>query len=383
MTDVDSQSQEDLVKYREIFSATTWDRKYVPVFYQGANVINPSIVPHPTEYFLWLIVAQHKIEGVEERVAEQIACTATFFQGSLFCTTGYAALPVQRSVQGHCTGDYAELNAYSGARNARVFYGPEAPYLLYSSPSQHGCIGVWIQDARTLIHPFYFQHVVGPQLYLEATEIHTPYTRKAVEENFFLFWDSESRPYVHFSLFPQRVFAQLTADGSVGEDLGLRIAISDQMCYAKYLPNTVGTVEAVQQVANSLSVTLCERSNAACIPDDTNTFIMHLFNVESEHGGRATYEPYAILFQQSAPFAIHAVSQKPLWIHGRKILGASDSSRADTEAIYITSMNWKSHTQNYHGYIDDVLFLGFGIEESHPGALDVKAGKLLQDLSFC
>jgi hypothetical protein len=33
--------------------------------------------------------------------------------------------------------------------------------------------------------------------------------------------------------------------------------------------------------------------------------------------------------------------------------------------------------------MDDMLFLGFGIEDSAPGALDVAAGDLLQDLAFC
>lgn len=378
----DSNTEEDPLEYREVFSATTWDRKYVPVFYQGANVINPSILPHPTDYFLWILVSQRKPKGVEEPVAEQIGCVATFLDGALFCTTGYTPLPVQSPMNGSCTGDYADLNSYSGPRNARVFYGPDAPYIMYSSLSQHGCIGVWIQDARTLIGPLFFQSVAGPQLYFNPTEIQTPYARKPVEENFFLFWDMEGRAYVHHALFPQRIFAQLQSDGSVGEDLGLRTTMSDQMCFAKYLP-AIGSPEAVQQATSSLSVTLCKRDDPACAPNDSNTFIMHLFNVESMSAERTNYEPYAVLFQRSAPFTVHAISQKPLWVHGRKVLDAADLSNVKTEAIYITSMTWKLHTQKYHGYIDDLLFLGFGIEESHPGALDITAGELLQDLAFC
>lgn len=51
--------------------------------------------------------------------------------------------------------------------------------------------------------------------------------------------------------------------------------------------------------------------------------------------------------------------------------------------FYITSMSWKSHAQKYHGYIDDVIFVAFGVEDTMAGVIDVLAGDLLQDLAFC
>jgi hypothetical protein len=51
--------------------------------------------------------------------------------------------------------------------------------------------------------------------------------------------------------------------------------------------------------------------------------------------------------------------------------------------FYITSMSWKGHDQKYHGYIDDVLFLAFGIEDTRAAAIDVKAADLMQDLALC
>jgi hypothetical protein len=54
-----------------------------------------------------------------------------------------------------------------------------------------------------------------------------------------------------------------------------------------------------------------------------------------------------------------------------------------TEMFYMTSMSWKRHDQKYHGYLDDVMFLAFGIEDTRAGAIDVLAGDLLQDLAYC
>lgn len=58
-------------------------------------------------------------------------------------------------------------------------------------------------------------------------------------------------------------------------------------------------------------------------------------------------------------------------------------SAVHVEIWYPPSMSWNSPTQRYHGYMDDVLFLSFGIEDSRPGAIDFLADDLLQDLAFC
>jgi hypothetical protein len=51
--------------------------------------------------------------------------------------------------------------------------------------------------------------------------------------------------------------------------------------------------------------------------------------------------------------------------------------------FYVTSLSWKGQGQRYHGYIDDVLFVAFGIEDEKSAAIDLVAGDLLQDLGFC
>jgi hypothetical protein len=61
----------------------------------------------------------------------------------------------------------------------------------------------------------------------------------------------------------------------------------------------------------------------------------------------------------------------------------SKKSWDQTEMVYVTSMNWKEQGRNYVGYLDDVLMLGFGIEDERSAVMDVMAGDLLKDFWLC
>lgn len=375
---------EKYIDYREVFSINTWDRKFVPLFYQGANVVHPSIIPHPTEYYQWIVVSK-RMEDLEHPDArEHVVCTAVFYQGTLLCVTGTSTLQLQPFLRDDCGGELSEQGLRP--RAARTFYGPDAPYVLFESQSRNSCKSAFfIQDARQLIDDLYFESFLEPRTFLEATEIHPQNSSQVMEDNVFLFWDLEGRSYVHYELFPQRSFAHLEADGRVGEDLAPLTVTSDQMCYGRYMEDIRAEFEQVEQATNSLSITLCRREDSNCIPNENNTFIMHIFNVISFEDEHTYYRPYTVLLRQSPPFAIHAISQRPVWIHGQTMLEDDEGRSVQAESTYFASMNWMSHTQKYHGYVDDLLFLGFGFNGSkaHPGAMDLPAGDLLQDLAFC
>lgn len=122
---------------------------------------------------------------------------------------------------------------------------------------------------------------------------------------------------------------------------------------------------------------------------------MHVFHHKTYYDFHGIYEPYVLLFRQAAPFALHGISQRPLWIHGRQALTAEtgalqyagrpaeDIPEGHTEMFYVTSISWKGHAQRYHGYLDDVVFLGFGIEDTRAGLIDVLAEDLVGDLGLC
>ena len=130
------------------------------------------------------------------------------------------------------------------------------------------------------------------------------------------------------------------------------------------------------------------------MPSDRNTFILHLFQHKTYYNDHAGYDSYVILFRRSFPFAFHAIGQKPFWVTGREkftektksaewIATGKDYPEDDNEYFYTTSISWKGHGMRYHGFMDDVVLLNFGIEDSHAGTIDVRAEALLQDLAFC
>ena len=385
----------DRPDYREIFSLTTRDRKYYSIYTGGMAVYNPNLIPHPTRHDLWIFVA-HRVRSTELNViSEQVICTAGFLNGGLLCTADPTVVPVEPSIPGRCEGELFYVNFLPGPRDARMFYGPEAPLIVYGSQSRYTCLGIWLQDVRMLIDDYALERSVSVKLFQQAVEIQRPPPARVFEKNFFLFWDSENKAYVHHDIFPHRVFAQLSYDGSIGPDLAPHASNMDNVCMTKYMPALSDEGDSIHQATNSLAITLCERADSGCIPDDNNTFVMTIFQQKSYRDYHGIYEPYVMLFRRSAPFAVHAISQRPLWIHGRapltrdthSLLYDNDPGRpipeGHTEMFYITSMSWKTHGQKYHGYIDDPLFLAFGIEDSRPAVIDVLAGDLLQDLGLC
>jgi hypothetical protein len=276
-----------------------------------------------------------------------------------------------------------------------MFYGPDAPYVVYGSQSTISCLGQWIQDARALVPD---DHLGPLELdaapFANATELDRPPPRRQVEKNWFLFWDSDGRAHVHSDLLPTRAFAPLGADGSVGDNLGPQSAARDDVCLDRYVPKPQ-ELESVHQATNSLAVTLCRRADPDCIPADDNTFILTVFQHKTYHDYHALYYSYPMLLQSKAPYSIHGIAEKPIWIHGRGPLTNKSKAnqyygrpedeipRNHTEMHYVTSISWKMHGQRSHGFIDDPLFVSFGIEDTAAGAIDVAAGDLLQDLALC
>jgi hypothetical protein len=160
------------------------------------------------------------------------------------------------------------------------------------------------------------------------------------------------------------------------------------------MPALAPELESIHQATNSLSITLCKRADPGCTTNASNTFIFTIFQHKSYHDWHGIYEPYVMVFQRDSPFEVHAISQRPIWIHGRgpltKETGSllySDPNKeipsGHTEMFYVTSISWKTHGQKYHGYLDDPLFLAFGIEDTRAGLIDVLAEDLFSDLGYC
>ncbi|KAF2256050.1 hypothetical protein BU26DRAFT_536376 [Trematosphaeria pertusa] len=383
----------DSSQYREVFSVSTADRKYFTIdFGPDYPALNPNIIPHPHEPGTWIIVAQREKDG--DAIFEEVVCNAKFQpDGKLACATEPAILPVTTTNFGNCLGELDFFGNSVGPHDMRVFYGPDAPFVMFGSQSAHACFGLWAQDLRPLVPDFALE-ALATTLFKTSTELQRPPPWGQVEKNWFMFWDPQGNAYVHHDVEPKRVFSQLLPDGSVGPNLAPLAASSDDACMAKYMPQPAPANENLHQATNSLAITLCARSDPACRPSAANTFVMALFQHKKWAAWHAMYEPYVLLFQQSPPFAVHAIAQKPLWIHGRGPLTSTtdipkwknfgqELPKEHSEMFYVTSMSWKAAGQRYHGYVDDVLFLAFGVEDARSGGIDVTAGDLLLDLGVC
>ncbi|KAF7592538.1 hypothetical protein BBP40_012762 [Aspergillus hancockii] len=382
-------------------SVSTPDKKLFKIDFGGRQAINPSIIPRPDQPNTWIITAQlHKLAKDRENSIwfAELVCDAVFRDGgrTLGCTESPLILPIAATVgdSNNCLGELSFFTLNVGPHDARVFYGPDAPYTIYGSNSRFTCFGQWIQDFRPLVDWKATTDILSDHGFRQATELQRPLPYGAVEKNFFLFWDAAGQAYVHYDVAPSRVFARLQLDGSVGADLSLLAASSDAQCLQRYLPTLNDPeMESIHQATNSLAITLCSRSDPTCQVSDLNTYILTIFQHKTFYSFHSVYEPYVMLFRRTAPFDIYGLSSKPLWISGRGTPGHGkkpDSLTAEesktwnhTEMLYVTSISWKTHGQKYHGYADDVLFVAFGREDENTAGIDVVAGDLLKDIGLC
>ncbi|KIW16573.1 hypothetical protein PV08_03761 [Exophiala spinifera] len=380
-------------KYVEVFSASTKNKQYFLVDFGGEEAINPSIIPHPAKPETWIIVAQQlRAKDVDKSIwFSELVCEAKFKKGKLSCTKPPRNLPIAVTAGDKCVGDLSYFAFSIGPHDARVFYGPSSPLVVFGSNSGYTCFGQWIQDFRVLVD-WHYETISGAPFRL-ATELQRPPPMGLIEKNWFVFWDKGGEAYVHYDAWPNRAYAKLDRDGSVnGGDMAHMARYSDEKCMQRFMPKVAESLESIHQATNSLAITLCKRSDLGCEPNDENTYIMTIIQHKSYYSFHSVYEPYVILFKRTAPFELHAISSKPIWIHGRGKPGEkrpkgpefeSLDSWDQTEMFYVTSMSWKSQGQKYHGYSDDVVFINFGIEDSKAASIDVVAGDLLKDIGLC
>lgn len=364
------------ITHHEVFASSTLDKKFFLIDFGDVRTINPNIIPHPTLENTWIVVAQRRNENSSNKFVE-VFCNAVFKDGSLRCLDRHGILPVSATPGGRCEGDWVFVNSIFGPHDARVLYGPEHPFIVYGSNSQFTCLGQFMQDFRVLVDDW--PEITEGLDFRIGTDLQRPPPWSNMEKNWFPFWNSSGHMFLHYDVAPKRVFAEVKADGSAGPDLAPSAAILDDVCMAKYLPQVALQDESIHQATNSLKITMCRRFDDLCIASDDNTFIFTIYQHKKFHNFHSVYEPYIMVFKQRAPFEIYAMSRHPIWIHGRE--DHHDEKKSDM--FYVTSMNWKRKDLHYHGYLDDELFIAFGIEDEKTGGMDMLAGDLLGDLGLC
>ncbi|KAK4160407.1 hypothetical protein QBC43DRAFT_347310 [Cladorrhinum sp. PSN259] len=376
--------------WNEIFSVSNPNKTFFEIRFGDVPVFNPNILPHPTEDDTWIIMGQKWVSHDDIAVgliAYEVGCKAKFIEHELRCIETPEPFPIEPTAGGKCEGKWEILNLNVGPHDARAFYGPDKPYTIYGSNSQLLCFGQWIQDFRPLVPSAWpglssdSSSEEEDKTFLRGTELQRPPPTHPIEKNYFAFWNDKNEMHAHYDMFPQRSFARVNEDGTAKPNLAPFSRDVDEKCLAKYIPSVDGLeFESIHQATNSLKITLCKRSDRSCrLREEENTFIMTVVQHKSYYSFHSEYEPYVVLFRQSAPYELYGISNKPLWISGR----GRDEEQRRTDMMYVTSIAWKDKSQKYHAYLDDVMFLGFGVEDKRAGGIDVLAGDLVGGIGLC
>ncbi|BFZ53429.1 hypothetical protein PYCC9005_000452 [Savitreella phatthalungensis] len=376
-----------------IYSRMTIDGRMFKTDFLSENGYNPNFIPHADDLDVWWMVAQRDKQHDDNVFWNtEIVCEARFINDTMTCLKPPVPLPIAATNADHCVADMSDWKDQIGPHDARVFYGPDAPYIVYMSQSNFNCLGQWIQDFRRITDWSYRPTTnVSSDVFFYPTNIQRPPPYRRVEKNWFLFWDHDGDMYVHYDVTADntRVYSRLYANGSVSDDIALQSAEHDKQCMLRYMPKVrpFPYPEWVHQATNSLSLTLCDRADPTCEPTRANTVIVTLIQTKTfyYHG---QYEPYLMLFRQEAPFELYGFTTVPFWYTGR---GAPNDGWADgtykpkdqSQMIFTTSLNWASRGQTYHGYLDDRVLIGFGVEDQASAGIDSTFGELLVDLATC
>lgn len=378
-------------EHLNISSKMTSDGRYVRIDWGSDHEgYNPSIIPHPEKEDTWIMIAQRdKSADTNNIYSIELYCEAVFVNDTLKCTKSPLSLSIASTASEYCLGELDWFNANVGPHDARMFHGPQRPYILYNQQSKFNCIGQWIHDARRLVDYGGSPPQNASERFFYPTNLQKVGGKyRGIEKNWFPFWDSNGTLYLHYTITPQRKFAKLEDDGSVGTDLGPVAAAHDNACLEKLMPKLQDTgLEWIHQATNALELTMCKRSDPTCESNDENTFIITLFQTKTFYA-HGQYEPYFLLFKRTAPFEIYGISKTPFWYHGRgKAFGdwRVDLSKPKDQAqmVFTTSLSWKKQGQTYHGYLDDEMMMCFGIEDKHSGTMDVTIGELIEDVALC
>jgi hypothetical protein len=362
-----------------LYSLSSPDKRFFRVKFGQYSAINPNIIPRPGIEDEYIIVAQKNQTFDLSPFFYEVACVAKFTaSGDLDCIHLPHTLPIAATYGAACPEGIKFMHYNVGPHDARVFWGPEKPFAIWQSNSRHTCISQYMQDFRLLFD--WGPNDWDPADFFTATEILRPVYDSPIEKNWFVFWDKDNQLYAHYDIFPNRSFAKVALDGTVGWDLAPQVADSDKACLAKSLPAfelTEPDTDSIHQATNSLSVTMCNRADPDCKPTDSNTFLFTVFHHKLYINSHSYYEPYVMMFQNTAPFAIQSISSKPLWINGRRM------QEPHAEMFFVVAMSWKGANQTYHGYLDDEMFLSIGIEDQNTAGIDVLASELLYGMRDC
>jgi hypothetical protein len=286
----------------------------------------------------------------------------------------------------HCDSE-EHIQNYIGPEDGKVFWMRDgAPVLMFTSqvPYEGECQGMFFVDLRAVIPDL--EEILGehakqmpPVKFKEPHQLRRPKWEGLREDMSF-----------HFEREKNWVPFQTYLGGSVDEPLWWSAHVVEPRIYrfveGQRLVEHAGTPEKPQTCVNEkfdlgvhqgtpmLSVTLCKRGE--CEPDAHNTVLMGIVQ-KRRLSPVLHYDKRVVTWNATSPFEYRSIS-KNIYLPGTDDWGYT---WAGGLVYYWNSTDLPSNRS--HGYLDDEVFISFGIADKESGWIDVLADDLVKDHTFC
>ncbi|KAK9451949.1 uncharacterized protein V1518DRAFT_409981 [Limtongia smithiae] len=395
----------------------------------GAHRTNPSIIALPKGSEFPYVAFSSYVTGNKYSIYACFVKRARMQisrRMALQCVDEPSKININTREDATCRDDLY-LSLRSGAQVPRVFLSPNGePLLTYSANSETACVGYWVVDMRTVYSQLkkYFEGI--PIRYQKPVELLRPGKMSDLEQNWVLMFEG-NETYVQQDLNP-RVFSEALATTN--------LAPKSYDCLNKLTNDNRNLV--LRQSTNTLRLSLCE---FPCTATEANTVLISIIHIKYLEGYRPYYERRVLMTSSKFPFNVIGVS-RPLLYAGTdeqmKIYTTSiswdstqpsRSSRPDLRNLNLKDYmikrpvevtveseqpeeehehrkreeNSEQQQQEevvrdytlanpqlsgftsdyYHGYLNDVVLIGFGIEDKESAVIDVLASDLVSCIQLC
>ncbi|KAK9239990.1 hypothetical protein V1525DRAFT_396539 [Lipomyces kononenkoae] len=362
----------------------------------------------------------------------------------LQCATEPQLIEIATVESGECN-EHLYFGLRKGPQTPRVFLAPDGtPILTYSANSEADCIGVWMVDARVAYPPLMEWFPNPPLQYAEPVELRRPGKKLEMEQNW-TFMFERNKTFIQQDLYPRtyssigwqnrnlapKSFKCVNALTQNREEVvlrqatnTLRLSLCNWPCTAteantvlisiihvKYKegyrpyyerrvlvtaaqfpfdvigisPPLVYTGTDEQNVLYTTSLTWDSRQSPR--KDRENVYSMDkskyaIKSVESEDGHtpdqeETLEEPTKVKVEKRET----ALEKKMRKLH-EKQEELADKTKFREYTIENPQLSG-IESDYYHGYLNDVVLIGFGIEDREAAVLDVRAADLVECLKKC
>lgn len=385
----------------------------------GYNIMNPTLLELPrgngkSPEFLVIARTTHEdkeIKGKKYKLSRQVAMFANLTYISLdrpqLVSVGDWSRVMSDEWGGpehHCEKQ-PDMDKYIGPEDMKLFWSQTGEPLLiftYQVNDKHLCQGQFVVDVRAIIPelektlgpavskglpPIRFKKPVGLRRKAPAGEEGSPrYQREknwalvqspfAAEEDELLFMVEPGQVYRYESENDPVERVARTKDGASAVEAPYPPHIQPQDTWHSREKTCVHDVMLsdghIHQSTAMLSMTLCNRGT--CTPTPENTVLLGM--VQRRYDRPTWYDRRIATYSSVPPYNMLSVSKK-LSYHGEQ----------DGTYAWTGSMLYFTHHKHFpppnHGFLDDEIWLSFGIRDKDAGWIDIEAGELVADHYLC